>query len=255
MKHVFKIALLVLILLFLSPLYHHLTLPFNDCFYQRDSNNNGSSSSSSSLLSIFCNLTFDTDESALVLNDDLCTNVSLLAVNIARKNIPKLSQFSFHSVSSCKIQALYLSSNQIQEIEPNTFRGLAFLRDLYLDDNRLEKITADMFGGGGGDGGGELPALENLWLQLNRITFVDVDAFTHMRALKKLILHLNQIDFIYKDTFKSLTQLTLLSLRSNKIVNIEPGTFDSLEKLSVLYLYGNKIKTITSGRTLNLEFK
>lgn len=248
MKHVAKIALLTLIVLFLlSPQFHHLTLPFNDCFYQRDGNNDGLSSS---LLSIFCNLTIDADESALVLNDDLCTNVSLLSITIARKNIPKLSQFSFNSVSSCKIQALYLSSNQIQEIEPNTFRGLAFLRDLHLDDNRLEKVTADMFGVGG-----ELPALENLWLQLNRITFVDVDAFTRMPALKKLILHLNQIDFIYKDTFKSLTQLTYLSLRSNKIVNIEPGTFDSLEKLSILYLYGNKIKTITSGRTLNLEFK
>lgn len=238
MKLYYLVTASLMIISFSSE-FDPLKLPYNDCTYQQDAN--------TSLLT--CNQITISNESDLVLIDDLCLcqdNVSSqLTVDISLKNIPKLYKYSFQSIaaSCCPIQALYLTSNRIFEIEPGTFDGLSnSLTELHLDDNSLEKITADTFG--------ELNVLKILWLQLNRISLIENGAFARMPSLDRLVLHLNQIDFIRDGMFQGLGKLTYITLNSNNIRSIEPGSFKSLENLLTLHLWQNNLNLLPSSKFL-----
>lgn len=206
-----------------------VTSTFTDCIYRSITPN---------LLSVVCNQP-NPNPISINIESDFCINRTNLSIEIANKNIPRILVNFFES-GNCQVQTLYLSLNQIIEIETAAFNQLSNLRELRLDDNKLEYILADTLG--------NLSTLEELWLQVNNIAHIEVGSFSSMRNLKKLILHINSLRIIENGTFTGLNVLFTLSLRNNIIEVIESGSFDSLGKLVYLYLYGNRLKSIEPGK-------
>lgn len=63
------------------------------------------------------------------------------------------------------LQEINLSNNQIQSIDPQTFRNLPELQNLWLDINQIQTIDPHTFQ--------NLPNLESLWLDINQIQNID----------------------------------------------------------------------------------
>jgi Leucine-rich repeat (LRR) protein len=68
-----------------------------------------------------------------------------------------------------------LSGNKLKAIRDGEFNDLDSLETLLLDDNQIEYVLKNTFQG--------LHGLKWLSMSGNRLTFINVKAFTHMKSL------------------------------------------------------------------------
>lgn len=133
-------------------------------------------------------------------------------------------------------QKFDLRSNEIKEIDADSFKGIVTLKELYLDHNTInDKIDVNAFS--------ELPELE--YLSMVNIGLVNIQSkFRTLNTLKKLILTSNFIQKLERVNFNDLTSLERLYLDNNQISHIDEETFYSLHNLQYLHLQNNKIHNI-----------
>eukprot|EP00058_Branchiostoma_floridae_P026530 XP_002612021.1 hypothetical protein BRAFLDRAFT_86992 [Branchiostoma floridae] len=187
--------------------------------------------------------------------------VSIYQLYLSHNQITDIQSGSFANLT--QLQELHLSSNKITNIEPGTFADLSRLQKLCLSNNQIKEIQPGLLV--------NLPRL--YWLNLainqirtippgsftnlpklrlldllhNRITDIQAGAFANLPSLQKLVLSINQIKMIKPDLFSNLTQLQHLCLDSNQITMIQSGTFAHLHHLQQLYLHHNQISMIRPG--------
>ncbi|KAK6473289.1 reticulon-4 receptor-like 1 isoform X1, partial [Huso huso] len=168
--------------------------------------------------------------------------------------------FSPHTVT------LWLYSNNITFIDPDTFHGFTQLEELDLGDNRyLRALAAETFSGlpklhalhlyrcgltslpsGVFQG---LRSLQYLYLQDNRIEFLQDNLFADLKNLSQLFLHGNRLWSLHQNTFHGLSSLDRLLLHENQLQWVHRGAFHDLKKLTTLYLFNNSLAEL-SGECL-----
>lgn len=111
---------------------------------------------------------------------------------------------------SCQqLERLYLSKNQIGEIEPNSFASLSNLKELWLDKNKLKRIEADTFKG--------LDQLEQLDLNYNELEEINPSAFESLTSLRIMTIIENKLTRLTRTHFRCLSpSVGYIDLRSNK---------------------------------------
>ncbi len=104
---------------------------------------------------------------------------------------------------------LDLAKYELRVIESSTFRGLA--------------------------------ALQKLDLQNNYITTIEDGAFVHLSKLEVLDLSMNSLKTVGSRTFAGLESLVKLKLTDNNVRTVEAGAFEGLPRLSKLDLSSNQL--------------
>ena len=131
---------------------------------------------------------------------------------------------------------LDLSYNKITSFHPSSFLGLHDLRILYLSTNMLETIMGNAFRG--------LDNLEELRLSNNRLVYIHPDAFNRLYELNVLYVSFNQLKVLQQQLFLDLVGLVELYLHNNILYTLPENIFSNLTNLDVLSLSYNWLVTL-----------
>uniref|UniRef100_A0A8D0BUS8 Reticulon 4 receptor like 1 n=1 Tax=Salvator merianae TaxID=96440 RepID=A0A8D0BUS8_SALMN len=156
---------------------------------------------------------------------------------------------------------LWVYSNNITFIDPNTFEGFVHLEELDLGDNRhLRELAPDTFHGLVRlhalhlyrCGLSSLPSgifsglhnLQYLYLQDNHIDYLHEDLFVDLVNLSHLFLHGNKLWSLHQNTFRGLVNLDRLLLHQNQLQSIHRRAFHDLRRLTLLFLFNNSLSEL-----------
>lgn len=175
----------------------------------------------------------------------LPANTTALLLN--ENNISHLTEDSF-PVPLELLTDLYLSGNQIEQVDSGVFDNLPSLHLLDLSNNRMLNFSPDAF-----PDNNKLRVL-NLSRSLYNISYTDVISNILEHSVPKLShLNLSSSDLILlPDGITSLPDLSILDLRNNSIISIKNVTFRS-QVLNHLDLRDNMLKEIPNGTLSDLS--
>lgn len=140
-----------------------------------------------------------------------------------------------------ELLVLNLRGNLIDQIEPLTFTPLAKLEELNLGQNRINSVGLSVTGLVG------LADLKILYLDDNRLDEVPVeDTFRPVEKLAELYIGTNSFGVVKNGAFAILSELTLLDLRSSLLSIINTDTFAGIENIKSLNLADNHFLKIPS---------
>ncbi|CAH1786413.1 unnamed protein product [Owenia fusiformis] len=145
------------------------------------------------------------------------------------------------------VQTLWLSSNRIEEIEEDDFCEMTILTRLHLAGNLLTEDTIHVTAWACN------LRLEFLDLSFNRIQYIP-EAIRHstgLPAIEELRLQSNKLTFLQRYAFSDLSTLKTLWLHNNGIISIEDGSFPE-DNLNELSLYNNEFRFLHSNPFSNL---
>ncbi|XP_078337293.1 uncharacterized protein LOC111137043 [Crassostrea virginica] len=130
---------------------------------------------------------------------------------------------------------LYMTGNQVEILNNNTFANLTSLKRLHLGNNKILTLFQGAFAG--------LNNLEELELHGNRINTLPKRLFSPFSNLVTLTLQQNRLRMIQNSTmtFSSMTSLKYLNLSDNGCSYVPISLFSNLKSLLELYLKGNKL--------------
>ncbi|XP_007257331.2 trophoblast glycoprotein b [Astyanax mexicanus] len=156
-------------------------------------------------------------------------------------NITHLTEDSFPAPLEF-LTDLYLSGNQIEQVDPGVFDNLPSLHSLDLSNNRMLNFSPDAF-----PENNKLKVL-NLSRSLYNVSYTGIISNILKHSVPKLsLLNLSSSDLILlPDTITSLPDLSTLDLRNNSIISIKNVTFRS-QGLNHLDLRDNILKKIPNG--------
>ena len=128
------------------------------------------------------------------------------------------------------------------DIEDGTFEEMTYLKQLWLNDNRLLRLPQS------------LPIkLQRLFLEANRISSIPIDTFRWGSQLRTLSLAGNVIDDVKPETFLPLVRLKSLDLSNNKLSYIASLAFLNNTQLRYLNLDRNPIQRLGNGCLFGLK--
>ncbi|XP_063233059.1 toll-like receptor 3 [Bacillus rossius redtenbacheri] len=130
------------------------------------------------------------------------------------------------------LNGLFLTYNEIQEINIGSFTNLAALNILDLSHNHLKAIKNHVFE--------ILEQLKLLDLSSNHIETLESEVFITLRALKYLFLHCNKLKRFDSNVLPTNTILEMLRL-DNNLITLNNTSFKGLKFLSELNLDNNSL--------------
>jgi Leucine-rich repeat (LRR) protein len=136
-----------------------------------------------------------------------------------------------------KLEIIRLSENNLKKIPyfDSQFKGQRTLSDIYLNRNSLTSIESLS---------SWLNSVKNLYLDYNKISFIQDNAFLHLKNLQTLSISNNFLQNLTSNNFFYLYNLKFLFLGFNKIESLETKTFQNLNKLVKLDLSFNRLLSI-----------
>ncbi|XP_072763691.1 lumican [Anoplolepis gracilipes] len=140
------------------------------------------------------------------------------------------------------LEQLDLSMNNFETVSTISFTAFPSLRILLMDYNKLPEIPLL----------NELPKLNELSLNFNRIKYIRSDIFAYFPSLKKLSLRGNKIVHIDKDSFFGLNSLEYLNLSENKLKALPYNWAVSLINLQYLNVNSNQLTNILNVAIRNI---
>ncbi|XP_075698361.1 reticulon-4 receptor-like 2 [Rhinoderma darwinii] len=136
------------------------------------------------------------------------------------------------------LEDLDLGKNpNLPPLQPDTFSGLNSLLSLHLYQSNIHRLPAELFRG--------LHSLRYLYLQHNRLTGLPNGLFRDLSNLTQLFLYGNLLQSLPAGTFLGLSSLDRLLLHSNRLVTISPVAFSGLSSLTILYLFNNSLPSLS----------
>ncbi|CAH1239764.1 IGFALS [Branchiostoma lanceolatum] len=167
----------------------------------------------------------------------------LTSVYLSSNRLTSLSGSIFEG--STKLTSLSVSDNDIVTIDNHVFIDTPNIEDLYLSANAIESIDVGAFYA--------LQRLQSVSLIGNQITNID-DNFHNLPKLETISLEDNKISVILNTTFAGLPALTSLDLSYNAIIEVENGAFEDLSNLQTLSLQSNQIPEISLAGLSSLVY-
>ena len=177
-----------------------------------------------------------------------------MSVELSNNQLTKIPPRIFEG----QFQYIDLNYNQITEIDSLSFNGVSRVRNLYLMNNKIEKIKTGSFNFnitalyltgnlltqlGNGSFIGQISAL---YLLNNRIENIENGAFNYGN-ITAINLEGNSLIKISNMTFAGMNQLKHLVLNSNRLSTIEPGSFANLPTLNNIFLENNQLTQLDSS--------
>ncbi|MBN3297092.1 nyctalopin [Amia ocellicauda] len=141
------------------------------------------------------------------------------------------------------LRELLCFQNNFRRI-PGAIRGMENLTHVYLERNKIEAVAYNSLQG--------LAKLKYLNLQENRINVIHDQAFQDCQHLENFYLNDNLLSDLPRDSFKGLRRLKMLNLGGNVLTNVSRTWFGDLMELEILYLDRNQISFIEEGAFENL---
>lgn len=132
-----------------------------------------------------------------------------------------------------------LSKNVIMQVMPKTFENQRQLEELYLAQNNISALAADMFLG--------LSKLIVLSLRGNAIESLEGGVFIHLTQLRDLDLSANRIDRLDDHALSGLSNLRVLHLRDNRLAAIPAANLALVSDLAELSVGGNDFTEVKEG--------
>jgi insulin-like growth factor-binding protein complex acid labile subunit len=191
-------------------------------------------------------LSLSQNEILLIESDSFSTGsyeTHLLELFLSENKLNKIQSKTFQGL--LKLQVLLVDTNQIDEIEVNSFENLNDLRHLNFQSNMLRNIKYGSFNG--------LLKLQTLYLDKNEIEDIEENSFRDLNDLRELFIQKNKIKFVKNEIFFDKKELEILHLYQNNIESIETIPFNTLRSLKKLHLFSNKIKQIKFGNFIHLQ--
>lgn len=143
-------------------------------------------------------------------------------------NISWVSDFS----DSPELKILNLANNRIRHL--NHIHRMPSLELLILDNNFFHSIPKIEV----------IPKITTLSMRCNEIRSLVSWDFLSMSSLKRLYLDNNRIKFVNKKSFENLINLEILTIEQNKLTHLLPGWMVHLKRLRELNLKGNSLLNI-----------
>ena len=140
---------------------------------------------------------------------------------------------------------ILLRGNKITTLRPLDFSNLTSCVILDVGENSIVKIEDGTFGS-------ELSSLKDLYLDNNMLTKLRANMFIHLYKLQVLLVHYNQISTIEDNIFLSLTKLWQLHLAGNALTELRSSMFNGLKSIRLLNLDDNQLISIDSSTFSNL---
>lgn len=174
------------------------------------------------------------------------------------------------------LKSLIVAENSLRKIGCSDFAQFCSLSELFLDGNKIEKITVNSFTDNNhsasqecGNGFGKLEVLS---LERNAIESLEGSCFSSLSQLQALNLRSNMLKQLSVEVFAGLDSLRILDLSHNPITHLPDGIFAELNLLKhlnlsscqlrafpidlpfleVLDLFNNSIRTISSDSKFNI---
>ena len=166
----------------------------------------------------------------------------LLFLILSRNKISSLDKDIFDSLDD-SLELLALNGNEITSLDETIFQGrndngLGGVRSLYLHDNKLSTLPADLF-----DPFDD--TLQNLFLRDNSITTLPADIFSGLTGVSVLPLSGNSLMSLPETVFTGISTLQILTLNDNSLSTLETDLFDPLDgTLKTLYLHNNGLTAL-----------
>lgn len=173
-------------------------------------------------------------------------------------------KFFNNSITHCdNLYGIYLNRNEINTFSGGIFQNCAKLGALYMEENGLRFVDSIALAG---------TNITSLYMQKNRIEFLQPGIFGHIPYLETLFISDNLIEEVLPGTFDStpnllsiilsgnkltswsahnLPNIFTLNLNNNQITAIPSGTFVGMPKLFLLDLGNNSITEIPTLEGLN----
>ncbi|XP_017564637.1 trophoblast glycoprotein b [Pygocentrus nattereri] len=161
-------------------------------------------------------------------------------------NISHLNESSF-PVRLEQLTELYLSGNQMEQVDRGVFNNLPNLHSLDLSNNRILSFSRDAI-----PENNKLRVL-NLSQSLYNVSYTDISNLLKHSFPKLSNLDLSNNDLkLFPDGISSLSDLATLDMRNNSVVSINNVTFRS-QVLQRLDLRDNALKDIPNGTLADLS--
>lgn len=145
------------------------------------------------------------------LTSELCENYKDNVVKIDANNL-HIEQINADAFKSCKnLEVLWLDSNKLVNIEPNTLAENRKLREFAINDNKLQYIPSNLFKG--------LDQLKKLWVNANPdLDTIDPLIKSELNNLEFLgIANIGLTDLNVEVIRRAFPKLKELSIRNNRI--------------------------------------
>ncbi|KAJ8007076.1 hypothetical protein DPEC_G00113810 [Dallia pectoralis] len=157
----------------------------------------------------------------------------LETLDLSYNNLLDIKAGSFPSLP---LKTLIMNNNRISTLEANCFVNLSStLHVLRLNRNRLSNLPVKIF---------QLPNLQHLELNRNRIRRVEGLTFQGLHALRSLKMQRNGITRLMDGAFWGLSNMEVLQLDYNNLTEVTKGWMYGLLTLQQLHLGHNSISRI-----------
>lgn len=179
----------------------------------------------------FKNLSGTPLEAAIIdeISQQLKTNPRIQLRNLGISTITKSMLKKFSDIFSVDLR-----SNEIAEIEDESFSENAKLEKIDLMENRLTKITKKLLAG-------DFEDLQEINFSYNTIASVESGAFDKLPRLEAIDLSFNCLRHLHSDLFKKSPELVQVYVQQNSIAKIESDVFNSKTDLKLLDLSRNQL--------------
>lgn len=143
-----------------------------------------------------------------------------------------------------KLKKLDLKQSALQSLGPELFKNMPNLQSITLQKNKITDLQSSTFY--------ELKMLSNLNLNDNRLTKLPPDLFKNSANLEHLVLSENSLNVLSKEQFYYNTNLTTLGLTYADITELPADIFRANKKLKRIFLRGNENLHLKDSFALDL---
>eukprot|EP00913_Durusdinium_trenchii_P024742 g23223.t1 len=175
---------------------------------------------------------------------------ALFTLRLRNLSLSALTQWTFQQMP--RLRVLDVSQNRLAYLPAGIFQGILHLRILQLSDCALRLINPETLA---------LPRLEELDLAGNLLEVIQPRAFRHLfplqalpsldlPSLQWLALQRNRLQSLEADAFQHLRCLENLNLAENQLQALAPGVFGPLLDLKVLNLLQNPLDALAVKSSL-----
>uniref|UniRef100_A0A182NHW4 Fibromodulin n=1 Tax=Anopheles dirus TaxID=7168 RepID=A0A182NHW4_9DIPT len=188
-------------------------------------------------------LSITESELATVDFASFANNTQLRVVNLRNNCIERIVPQLVGSTLVLGIESISLATNRILLLDMVNFVPMPLLREILMQENRIQRISASV----------PFTACKLITLSLpsNRITQIELTGLT-FPALEYLILDDNALATIPSD-WTNVPSLRVLSLERNHIQRLDMRSLHQLQSLDILYLGGNRIEQVWASAPVELS--
>ncbi|KAI4502110.1 hypothetical protein M0802_002792 [Mischocyttarus mexicanus] len=174
------------------------------------------------------------------INEDIFTKMEqLVTLDLSNNNLERYFVTKIHKIHS--LENIYLNNNKLNSISiKNRLQNLSVLS---AANNNLQEIIPNFV---------DAPNLKKLYLNNNKITIIDEDAFSKLNLLEELYLQDNLLDKLPNKWNKNLRNLRSINLSNNVFKTIESLSLSQSLPLIDIDLVNNKISYLNAEILRNL---